>query len=69
MANDAFRWTPYPSTKDWSAPSGDDPSTLYRMLLGSLERFSDELCFGWIPSPGMARTHLTGEAANWLLTR
>lgn len=59
MANEAFRWTPYPSTKDWSAPSGDDPSTLYRMLLGSLERFSDEPCFGWIPAPGMPRIHLT----------
>ncbi len=58
MANEAFRWTPYPSTKDWSAPSGDDPRTLYRMLLESIERFSDEPCFGWIPSPGMARTHL-----------
>lgn len=59
MANTSFRWKPYPSSKDWSAPSGDDPATLYRMLLGSVERFADEPCFGWIPSAGMARTHIT----------
>ena len=59
MANEAFRWEPYPSTKDWTAPSDDDPTTLYRMLQKSVERFPNEPCFGWIPAPGMARMNLT----------
>ena len=52
-------WPKQPSDRQWIKPEGDDPRTLYQMLMVSQERFGGEPCIGYIPSPGMQRVHLT----------
>ena len=52
-------WPIQDSDRQWIKPEGDDPRTLYQMLMVSQQRFGNEPCFGYIPSPGMARIHLT----------
>ena len=51
-------WARQPDDRQWDGPEGDDPRTLYQMLMTSVERFGNEPCFGYIPEPGMARVHL-----------
>ena len=52
-------WERQPDDRQWEKPEGDDPRTLYQMLMTSVGRFGDLPCFRYIPSPGMARTHLS----------
>ena len=52
-------WERQPDDRQWEKPEGDDPRTLYQMLMTSVGRFGDLPCFGYIPAPGMARTHLS----------
>ena len=52
-------WPRQPSDRQWEKPEGDDPRTLYQMLMVSQEMFGDAPCIGYIPAPGMARVHLT----------
>ena len=51
-------WARQPDDRQWEGPEGDDPRTLYQMLMTSVERFGNEPCFGYIPEPGMPRQHL-----------
>lgn len=52
-------WPRQPTDRQWIKPEGDDPRTLYQMLMVSQEKFGDNPCFGYIPNPGMQRVHLT----------
>ena len=52
-------WERQPDDRQWEKPEGDDPRTLYQMLMTSVDRFGDLPCFGYIPAPGMPRTHLS----------
>lgn len=52
-------WPKQSDDRQWVKPEGDDPRTLYQMLMVSTSRFGDEPCFGFIPAPGMGRIHLT----------
>ena len=52
-------WPRQPSDRQWEKPEGDDPRTLYQMLMVSQEMFGDAPCIGYIPAPGMARVHLS----------
>ncbi|MGB1588651.1 MAG: AMP-binding protein, partial [Poseidonia sp.] len=52
-------WERQPDDRQWEKPEGDDPRTLYQMLMTSVNRFGDLPCFGYIPSPGMPRTHIS----------
>lgn len=52
-------WPRQPTDRQWIKPEGDDPRTLYQMLMVSQEKFGDNPCFGYIPNPGMPRVHLT----------
>jgi len=61
MANTEMQWA-WPKAdahRDWSQPAGDDPHTLYDMLMQSVERFGDHPCFGWIQEKGMERVNLS----------
>lgn len=51
-------WARQPDDRQWEGPEGDDPRTLYQMLMTSVERFGNEPCFGYIPEAGMPRQHL-----------
>ena len=59
MPTREMAWPKQPSDRQWIKPEGDDPRTLYQMLKVSQSMFGDEDCFGYIPSPGMPRVHLT----------
>ena len=59
MPTKEMAWPKQPSDRQWIKPEGDDPRTLYQMLMVSQERFGGEPCIGYIPSPGMQRIHLT----------
>ena len=52
-------WERQPNDRQWKTPEGDDPRTLYQMLTTSVDRFGDLPCFGYIPAPGMPRTHIS----------
>ena len=52
-------WERQPDDRQWEKPEGDDPRSLYQMLMTSVDRFGDLNCFGYIPAPGMPRTHLS----------
>ncbi|MDP6870053.1 MAG: AMP-binding protein [Candidatus Poseidoniaceae archaeon] len=52
-------WPKQEKDRQWEQPEGDDPRTLYQMLMVSQERFGDEPCIGYIPEPGMQRIHIT----------
>jgi len=58
MAEEKMAWARQPDDRQWEGPEGDDPRTLYQMLMTSVERFGNEPCFGYIPEPGMPRQHL-----------
>jgi long-chain acyl-CoA synthetase len=45
--------------RDWSGPEGIDPSTLYELFRQSTNSYGDQLAWGYIPSEGMPRIHLT----------
>ena len=65
MAEHQRAWERQPNDRQWEEPEGDDPRTLYRMMKTSVERFSDQPLFGYIPAEGMPRSHLTyGEFAD-----
>ncbi len=51
-------WERQPDDRQWLKPEGDDPRTLYQMLMTSVERFADNPCFGFIPEKGMPRIHM-----------
>ena len=52
-------WPRQPTDRQWIKPEGDDPRTLYQMLMVSQEKFGDNPCFGYIPNPGMPRMHIS----------
>ena len=52
-------WERQPDDRQWEKPEGDDPRTLYQMLMTSVDRFGDLKCFGFIQAPGMPRTHMS----------
>ena len=52
-------WERQPDDRQWLKPEGDDPRTLYQMLMTSVERFAENPCFGFIPEKGMPRVHMT----------
>ena len=52
-------WERQPDDRQWIDPEGDDPRTLYQMLMTSVELYPNNPCFGWIPEPGMARMNLS----------
>ena len=52
-------WERQPDNRQWEKPEGDDPRTLYQMLMTSVSRFGNLPCFGFIPAPEMPRTHMT----------
>ena len=43
-------WERQPDDRQWEKPEGDDPRTLYQMLMTSVGRFGDHPCFGYILS-------------------
>lgn len=51
-------WEKQSDDRQWKKPEGDDPRTLYQMLMTSVGRFGDLDCFGYIPGEGMDRVHL-----------
>ena len=51
-------WERQPDNRQWLKPEGDDPRTLYQMLMTSVGRFADNPCFGFIPEKGMPRVHM-----------
>lgn len=51
-------WEKQSDDRQWKTPEGDDPRTLYQMLMTSVGRFGDMDCFGYIPGEGMGRVHL-----------
>ena len=59
MPTKEMAWPKQPSDRQWIKPEGDDPRTLYQMLMVSQERFGGEPCIVYIPSAGMQRVHLT----------
>ena len=59
MPANKMAWPKQPSDRQWIKPEGDDPRTLYQMLMVSQKMFGKEDCFGYISSPGMPRTHLS----------
>ena len=52
-------WERQPDDRQWLKPEGDDPRTLYQMLMTSVERFAEHQCFGFIPEKGMPRVHMS----------
>ena len=51
-------WEKQSDDRQWKKPEGDDPRTLYQMLMTSVGRFGKLDCFGYIPAEGMDRVHL-----------
>lgn len=51
-------WERQPDNRQWLKPEGDDPRTLYQMLMTSVGRFAENPCFGFIPEKGMPRVHM-----------
>jgi len=58
MAEQRMAWEKQSDDRQWKKPEGDDPRTLYQMLMTSVGRFGDLDCFGYIPGEGMDRVHL-----------
>jgi long-chain acyl-CoA synthetase len=52
-------WEQQPNDRQWKGPEGEDPRTLYQMLMTSVGRFGEQDCFGYIPAKGAPRVHLT----------
>ncbi len=59
MAEKQMAWEKQSDDRQWKTPEGDDPRTLYQMLMTSVGRFGNLNCFGYIPGKGMDRVHLT----------
>ncbi len=59
MAEKQMAWEKQSDDRQWKVPEGDDPRTLYQMLMTSVGRFGGLQCFGYIPEKGMDRVHLT----------
>ena len=68
MAELQMAWERQPDDRQWKTPEGDDPRTLYQMLMTSVERFGPNQCFGYIPEKGMPRTHITYDEFGSLAT-
>ncbi len=68
MAELQMAWERQPDDRQWKTPEGDDPRTLYQMLMTSVERFGSNQCFGYIPEKGMPRTHITYDEFGSLAT-
>nr|MBC8517879.1 AMP-binding protein [Euryarchaeota archaeon] len=45
--------------RDWSNPIAGDPKTLHEMMIGAVARSGDAPLFGYIPSRGQPRIHIT----------
>jgi len=58
MAEQQMAWEKQSDDRQWKTPEGDDPRTLYQMLMTSVGRFGKLDCFGYIPGEGMDRVHL-----------
>lgn len=58
MEPSQLAWDRQPNDRQWKVPEGDDPRTLYQMLMTSVDRFGDLPCFGYIPGKDMPRVHL-----------
>ena len=61
-------WERQPDDRQWLKPEGDDPRTLYQMLMTSVERFAEHPCFGYIQEKGMPRVHMTYRVFGELAT-
>ena len=59
MAELMMAWEQQPNDRQWKGPEGEDPRTLYQMLMTSVGRFGEQDCFGYIPAKGAPRVHLT----------
>ena len=68
MAELQMAWERQPDDRQWKTPEGEDPRTLYQMLMTSVERFGPNQCFGYIPEKGMPRTHITYDEFGSLAT-
>lgn len=68
MQPDELAWERQPNDRQWEKPEGVDPRTLYQMLMTSVGRFGERNAFGYIPAPGMARTHVTYQQFGDLAT-
>ena len=68
MQPDELAWERQPNDRQWKHPEGDDPRTLYQMLMTSVGRFGDRNAFGYIPAPGMTRTHVSYQQFGELAT-
>ena len=68
MQPDELAWERQPNDRQWEKPEGVDPRTLYQMLMTSVSRFGERNAFGYIPAPGMARTHVTYQQFGDLAT-
>ena len=68
MAELQMAWERQPDDRQWVKPEGDDPRTLYQMLMTSVGRFGDQHCFGYIPAKGASRIHLTYDVFGELAT-
>ncbi len=53
MAEQQMAWEKQSDDRQWKIPEGDDPRTLYQMLMTSVGRFGELDCFGYIPEKGM----------------
>ena len=68
MPTQKMAWPPQSNDRQWKKPEGDDPRTLYQMLMVSAEQFANEPCFGYIPAAGMSRIHVTYQEFGELAT-
>ncbi len=68
MAEQQMAWEKQSDDRQWKVPEGDDPRTLYQMLMTSVGRFGELDCFGYIPEKGMDRVHLTYNVFGELAT-
>ncbi|MBT6526885.1 MAG: AMP-binding protein [Euryarchaeota archaeon] len=59
MAELQMAWERQPDDRQWITPEGDDPRTVYQMLMTSVGRFGPNDCFGYIPAKGASRVHIT----------
>jgi long-chain acyl-CoA synthetase len=68
MAEQQMAWEKQSDDRQWKVPEGDDPRTLYQMLMTSVGRFGKLDCFGYIPEKGMERVHIDYDVFGELAT-
>lgn len=68
MAEQQMAWEKQSDDRQWKVPEGEDPRTLYQMLMTSVGRFGGLKCFGYIPGKGMDRVHLSYDEFGELAT-